>query len=205
MKKWIRLLLLCMALALGTACASTASAPAAPNAAGANAKKEAVAFGAVVSQASSVPIKADDSRISYTNRDLGFSFQIPDSWESENYTVKPTEESVNGVSGQYPAVFFLFQADPKVPLLTIRIVPQDVWKTLSGKKGTSAEDTPVCLETKGKTVYFCTVAQTCPYDVGKKADLFNSMMLPNSSEDLKARFRLINSGQTAVAPESKPQ
>lgn len=196
MKKWISLLILGLMLMIFSACAS-ASSSAAQGTAETAAKMAAPAAGA----ASIV----QDSKIIYSNKDLGFSFRIPDSWESDNYTVEVTEETVKGSNQKFPAVAFLFQNDAENPLLTIQVVPKGVWNTLSSKNDISSGDAPGYLKAKGDSVYYYTAAQTCPYDVGKKADLFNSMMLPNNSEEITARFQLIDGTGETTLSETSPQ
>lgn len=196
MKKGIGLLILGLALMIFSACAS-ASSPSLRGTAETAAKAVAPAAGAT-----SI---VKDSKTVYSNEELGFSFRIPNSWENDNYTVKVTEGTVKGSDQKFPAVTFLFQNDKENPLLTIEVVPKGVWNSFNDKKSVSSGNMPGYLKSNDSVVYYYTAAQTCPYDVGKKADLFNSMMLPNNSEEITARFQLIDrTGEITLSEASSP-
>jgi hypothetical protein len=120
----------------------------------------------------------------YSNVKLGFSFAIPDSWEPENYA--PTIKSSKMNDGtKYTKVDFVFQDDKENPLLSIQIVPKTWWDKAKNSKSTNTD----YLGTKNDLVYIFTLPQACPYEVGKKADLYNSMTLLNN--DVPNRFKII--------------
>ncbi|NLJ31866.1 MAG: hypothetical protein GX424_09760 [Clostridiales bacterium] len=191
MKKWIGLVLGLMFLAF-SGCASSSSAMR-------DQTEKATAAEAFSSAARAV----SDSGIQYASEKFGFSFQIPDSWESENYTVTVTEKAVKGTDGKIPAVSFLFQDDTENPLLTIQMIPQSSWNDIN--TSASSGGTPGYLGTRSNVVYCYTIAQTCPYAVGEKADLFNSMMLPNSNDEIAARFQFLDRDGGAVLISSISQ
>ncbi len=126
----------------------------------------------------------------YINEELGFSFNIPDSWERENYTPEVTDKVMeeDGLKVKYKAVAFVFQGDKENPLLTIDIVPKTWWDIASKKAGDTLPD---FLGTKGDSVYCYTLPQACPYDVGTKADLYNSMVLLR--DDVPNHFKILGS------------
>ena len=135
----------------------------------------------------------------YRNEELGFTFSIPNSWESENYTPQVTNNVIeeNGKKINYTVVSFAFQADKENPLLTIMVVPKTWWDSASKKSDSSKPD---YLGTKDSTVYCYTLPQACPYDVGAKTDLYNSMVL--ARDDVPNRFQLLGS-ETAKADTTK--
>lgn len=152
--------------------------------------KAAVAADTMISNASS-------AQEPYINEELGFSFNIPDSWESENYAAQVTLEEVKEPKSivKYTTVSFIFQGDKENPLLTIKIVPKSWWDSTNKKLDGTAPD---YLATKGVLVYCYNLPQACPYDVGTKADLYNSMVLLR--DDVPNRFKLLgaSSAESAV-------
>lgn len=131
----------------------------------------------------------------YINEKLGFSFAIPNSWESENYTPEVETKEIKETKRiiQYTTVSFVFQGDKDNPLLTIKIVPKSWWDSTEKKLDGTAPD---YLATKGDLVYCYNLPQTCPYDVGTKADLYNSMVLLR--DDIPNRFKVL--GGESAAP-----
>ena len=131
----------------------------------------------------------------YRNEELGFTFAIPDSWESENYTPQVTNNVIeeNGKKIKYTAVSFAFQNDKENLLLDIKVVPKTWWDSASKKNDSSKPD---YLGTKDSMVYCYTLPQTCPYDVGAKADLYNSMVL--TRDDVPNRFKILGSDTSKV-------
>ncbi|MCY1712825.1 hypothetical protein [Caproiciproducens galactitolivorans] len=139
-----------------------------------------------VKLAKAAPPESSAERIQYTNEKLGFSFAIPDSWESENYKAVIIEKKLKDGS-KTTTVSFQFQGDAENPLLSISLVPKKGWDKKSTKHPSGD---PVYLGTKGDIVYICTLPKDCPYDVGTKADLYNSMILP--TEEVKKRFQILD-------------
>lgn len=184
MRKTKRLLLwLSAALVLLTACASKTEAPAVMLAKAAPSENNAKS----ITKSSAVPKL-------YTNNKLSFSFTVPDSWETGNYTVVTADETMPGDGTKYTKADFLFQDDKNSPLLTILLVPDDWWKKT---KGEALESKPVYLGEKGNIVYCFTLPKDCPYDVGTKADLYNSMVLPDS--DVPNRFKILSADSSSAA------
>ncbi|NLG92621.1 MAG: hypothetical protein GX485_03510 [Clostridiales bacterium] len=136
-----------------------------------------------VQLALSAPLEDAAAQIVYTNEELGFSFAIPDSWETENYKAVVSEKTLKDGSKK-TTISFEFQGDAENPLLAISLVPKKSWESA---KHTSK---PIYLGTKGNTVYIGKLPKECPYDVGTKADLYNSMILP--TEEVKKRFKILN-------------
>ena len=122
----------------------------------------------------------------YTNEKLGFSFEIPDSWETENYEAVISEKKLKDGSKK-TTVSFEFQGDAENPLLAISLVPKKSWDKGSAKQASK----PIYLGAKGNIVYIGKLPKECPYDVGTKADLYNSMILP--TEEVKKRFKIVSS------------
>lgn len=128
----------------------------------------------------------------YTNDELDFSFSIPDSWEAENYAPVVSDATMkNGT--KYTKVDFIFQGDKDNPLLSIILVP----KTSFGKLKDVERSAPVSLGTKGDVVYCYSLPASCPYDIGTKADLYNSMFLVQ--EDVPKRFTIIGGDSSTEA------
>ena len=124
MRKTKRLLLwLSAALVLLTACTSKTEAPAVMLAKAAPSENNAKG----ITQSSAVPKL-------YTNNKLSFSFTVPDSWETGNYTVVTTNETMPGDGTKYTKADFLFQDDKNSPLLTILLVPDNWWKKTKGER-----------------------------------------------------------------------
>ncbi len=137
----------------------------------------------------------------YLNEKFGFSFVIPDSWESENYDSEAANKvlDINGVKIKYTAVSFIFQGDTENPLLTIQVIPKKQWDSANKKASAAAPD---YLGTNGNFVYCYTLPQTCPYDVGTKADLYNSMVLLR--DDVPNRFKILNGTQGKSSGNASP-
>jgi len=133
--------------------------------------------------AKSTTASSSTAQNSYANEKLGFSFAIPDSWEPENYTPVVTESKMDDGT-KYTKVDFVFQDDKENPLLSIQIVPKTWWDKTKKAKTTS----PDYLGTKNDVVYTFSLPQACPYEVGTKADLYNSMVLLNN--DVPNRFKI---------------
>lgn len=148
----------------------------------------------VMKAAKAAPAQSSAVQRLYRNEKLGFTFAIPDSWESENYTPEVTNEVLveNGKSTQYTKVSFAFQADRENPLLTILIVPKTWWDAQIKK---SDSQNPGYLGSKGSTVYCFTLPQDSTLDVGAKADLYNSMLVVR--DDVPNRFQILN-GDSSV-------
>lgn len=159
--------------------------------------KTAVAAAEPVS--SSVPAQKP-----YINKDLGFSFAIPDSWERENYTPKVTNKTMeeNGQKAEITEVSFIFQGDTENPLLTIQVVPK-AWMDSTAKRKTVSDAQPDYLGTKGDVAYRYSLPQACPYDVGAKADLYNSMVLLR--DDVPNRFQVLGSDSAPSSVQPAPQ
>lgn len=195
MKKLIGLLLAGLMLFGFSACTTSSAV-----AQGSTAK--AAAAGIAPAAAPSTASTVSEYQL-YTNEKLGFSFQIPDSWENGNYTISITEENRKTSGTKFPAVSFLFQNDTENPLLTIWLVPKSNWDFVSEQ---DASEKPGYLGTKGDMVYYYTAAQNCPYSVGTKADLFNSMVLLSDSVEITNRFQFLNaSSQEAALFQSASQ
>lgn len=166
MKKYTYLFLIFSLIFTFTACAAKTEAP-------------------VAMLAKAAPEMADETQNLYTNEKLSFSFTIPDSWEPENF--EPVVSNAKFADGTaYSKTDFIFQNDKDNPLLTIMLVSKTWWDK-NQKKEASAGYT--YLGAKGSTVYCFTLPLSCPYDVGKKADLYNSMVLVK--EDVPARFAIL--------------
>lgn len=139
----------------------------------------------------------------YSNEKLGFSFAIPDSWEPENYAPAITNSKMDDGT-KYTKVDFVFQGDKENPLLSIQIIPKTWWDKTKKSKATN----PDYLGTKNNLVYAFTLPQACPYEVGTKADLYNSMTLVNN--DVPNRFKIIEieastSGVSLDTMQSSPK
>ncbi len=196
MKKYLGLLFFVLLFTLA-ACSSKSEAPV---------MKAAIAAAEPVTSAA--PTQAP-----YINNELGFSFAIPDSWETENYTPQVTSKTVeeNGEKAKITEVDFVFQGDTENPLLTIQIVPKEWMNDAADKKAESAaqEAQEDYLGTSGELAYRYSLPQACPYDVGPKADLYNSMVLLR--EDVPNRFKILggdsqetNSSEVLAAPSIIP-
>lgn len=156
--------------------------------------------------AAPAPKSTASSEKKYTNAELGFSFRIPNSWESENYTpvITSRTEKQNGASVLVGTVAFLFENDPENSLLTIEITPKPAESVL--KKGaphvaeSSASTTEEPLGTNGGRVYRFSIPPHSTYDVGPKCDLYNSMVLP--PDDVVNRFRFLTQDGKELSPES---
>jgi hypothetical protein len=136
-----------------------------------------------------VPADSHADQKLYVNDNLGFTFAVPDSWENGNYTPQMTDSviTISGKSTKYTAVSFAFQNDKESPLLTILVLPKTWWDLVGKSKD---EQVPDYLGTSGDTVYCYTLPQACPYDVGAKADLYNSMVLLH--DDIPNRFKILS-------------
>ncbi len=169
MKKYSYLLLISLLIFTLTACASQAKAP-------------------VAMLTKAAPVPSSTVQNLYTNEKLSFSFAIPDSWENENYSPVVTTDAIEETWGdpiKYTKVDFVFQNDKDNPLLSVMLVSKTWWDKLNKEEG----PTPDYLGTKGDIVYCCVLPQSCPYEVGTKADLYNSMVLLH--EDVPKRFKII--------------
>jgi hypothetical protein len=192
MKKLISLVLAAVLIAALSACASRSEAP---------------VMNEKMAAAQVPPASSSAARRTYVNQELGFSFQIPDSWESENYNTvvdgssekkAKLKESVS----QGGTVNFLFQGDPENPLLTVQVLPKSQWDAADKSSDPSA---PVFLGESGALVYCFTMPQNSTYEVGAQADLYNSMVL--TREDVPTRFKILTGGSKASsavpAPDTK--
>lgn len=138
----------------------------------------------------------------YVNDELGFSFQIPSSWEIGNYTVTETKRQLPDSKIEFTTVSFNFQNDTENPLLTIELIPVKLINTANkNMKKDEKVSQPVSLGIRDNIAYDCTVSLTCPYEVGIKADLYNSMVLPQT--DVPNRFKLLPSAGEAKASISE--
>lgn len=137
----------------------------------------------------------------YINKDLGFSFAIPDSWETENYAPRVTNKTVeeNGEKAKITEVSFVFQGDTENPLLTIQVVPKSWMDSAANRKAVSGAQ-PDYLGARDDVAYRYSLPQACPYDVGTKADLYNSMVLLR--DDVPNRFKLLESEPAESGIES---
>lgn len=185
MKKQFHLILLFILFVSLAACSSKEEAPV---------MKTRTAIAAAAPASSAAAVQAP-----YINEDLGFSFAIPDSWESENYTAQVTLEELKETKRivKYTTVSFVFQGDKENPLLTIKIVPKSWWDSTGKKLDGTAPD---YLATKGNLIYCYNLPQSCPYDVGTKADLYNSMVLLR--DDVPNRFQLLGVSSAELAASS---
>ena len=173
MKKYSHLFLIFLLIFTLTACAAKADPP-------------------VTKLAKASRETADKEQNLYTNDELSFSFVIPDSWEAENY--KPVVSIATTQDGtKYTKVDFVFQSDKDNPLLSVIAVPKGSWGKI--KKGETPA--PVFLGTKGDVVYCYSLPASCPYDIGAKADLYNSMFL--LQEDVPKRFSIIGGNSSLEA------
>ena len=136
----------------------------------------------------------------YINEKLGFSFAIPDSWERENYTAQVAVEEWKETKKivKYTTVSFIFQEDKENPLLTIKIVPKSWWDSTDKKLDGTAPD---YLGSKDNLIYCYSLPQACPYDVGKKADLYNSMVLLR--DDVPNRFKILDDDTAQTSSATK--
>lgn len=180
MRKPTRLLLFLSVLLFSlTACASKTEAP------------DVIMFAKTAPAESSA--KSSVIQRLYTNDKLSFSFAVPDSWENENYTPVTASETTPGNGTKYTKVDFIFQDDKDSPLLTIFLVSKDWWEKT---KGEAFDPKPIYLGTKGDIVYCFNLPKDCPYDVGTKADLYNSMVLPDS--DVPNRFKILGDDSSSA-------
>nr|WP_319487593.1 hypothetical protein [uncultured Caproiciproducens sp.] len=180
MRKPTRLLLFLSVLLVAlTACASKTKAP--------NAIMSAKTAPAESNARSSVIQKL------YTNDKLSFSFAVPDSWENGNYTPVTTSKTLSDDGTKYTKVDFVFQDDKDSPLLTILLVSKDWWEKT---KGEAFDPKPTYLGAKGDIVYCFILPKDCPYDVGTKADLYNSMVLPD--RDVPNRFKILGTASLSA-------
>ena len=182
MKKLISLVLTVILIAVLSACASRSQAP---------------VMNAKMAAAQAPPASSSASLRTYVNQELGFSFQIPDSWESENYNTVVDGSNAKSAKSKESApqcgtVIFLFQGDPENPLLTVQVLPKSQWDAADKSSDPSA---PVFLGESGSLVYCFTMPQNSTYEVGAKADLYNSMVLPR--EDVPTRFKILAGGNDA--------
>ena len=171
MKKYSYLFLILLLIFTLTGCASKTEAPAAM-------------------LAKSGAATTSTAPILYTNEKLNFTFVIPDSWEDENYASIVTAETMEDGT-KYTNVDFVFQDDKENPLLSIMLVPKPWWDKINKEEGTN----PYYLATKGDIVYCFALPQSCPYEVGTKSDLFNSMVLLH--EDVSNRFKIIGADSSS--------
>lgn len=187
MKKFIGLILTSAMILLMSACSSQTEAP---------------AMNAKMAVAETSSAGASSSQRAYINETLGFSFLIPDSWETENYNVEVTDSETDPTmtKSQGGTVTFLFQEDRDNPLLTIEVVPKSKWKTAS-KSSSPSPSGPEYLAENGTFVYSCTIPQNSTYDVGTRADLYNSMVLPH--DDVVNRFKLLPVESSGAISKSK--
>lgn len=165
MKKYNYLLLIFLSIFTLTACASQSQPPAMK-----------------LAKFTAVPNSAIENV--YTNEKLSFSFVIPNSWEAGNYSSVATSDTMDDGT-KYTKVDFIFQADTDNSLLSIQIVPKTWWD----KAKKTEEPKFDYLGTKGDSVYCCTLPTACPYEVGTKADLYNSMAILH--DDVPKRFKII--------------
>jgi hypothetical protein len=172
MKKHIYLFLLFSFILALTACAEKTEAP-------------------VAMLAKAAPENADQTQNLYTNQELSFSFAIPDSWETENY--EPVVSSAKLPDGTtYKKADFVFQNDKDNPLLSIMLLPKAWWD--KNQKNSQY----LYLGTKESIAYCCSLPLSCPYEVGTKADLYNSMALVK--EDVPKRFTILESTSSSNVP-----
>ncbi len=158
------------------------------------AKQQPVLYAKMADTAAHEALSEPDLQRIYTNQELGFSFLIPDSWEPGNYSavVKESTVELNGTTLTESTVDFLFQGDPENSLLTIQVIPKSQWKAADSS---SASASPDFLGENESSVYRFILPQNSTYPVGKKADLYNSMVLP--LDDVPSRVE-IQSGTAAT-------
>lgn len=137
----------------------------------------------------------------YVNETLGFSFDIPASWDTENYSVVVAEKDAGSRYPEGTEVAFLFQDDPDNPLLIIEVapsVPRDYAKKQMAARRSDPPDVYPLTEVNG-SVYSYTLPKSSSYEVGEKSDLYNSMLLPQ--EEVVNRIKMISSA-SSVEPKN---
>ena len=181
MKKYFCILFIILFILTFAACSSKTEAP-------------------VMKAEKTVLAESSSAQKLYVNEKLGFTFAIPDSWESENYTTEVTNETMkeNKKSIKYTKVTFAFQGDKEYPLLTVLVVPKTWWDSVSKEDATKI---PIYLGTKSNTVYCFTLPADSTMDVGAKQDLYNSMVLVH--DDVPNHFSLLNNTSVSGGSATK--
>ena len=123
----------------------------------------------------------------YTNPELGFSFQIPKVWTANDYKIVVSHGKMEEDQSAYSKVSFIFRSDRENPVLNLMRVSKTWWN----EQITQDLPHPEYLGEQKDYVYCAQLPHGCPYADEVLMEQYNSMVL--TYDQVQQYFSLLES------------